>query len=284
MADSPIALQDVNSVGFNQAAATNASGYKVPQFALATWTSGVPAPVDNSNPIPVDITDSTIAATQSGTWTVQPGNTANTTPWLFSIHDGTNKASVRTTGSSSTYSLNVAIVDASGNQITSFGGGSSIIQYTEGDVDTTITGDAILWEDASDTLATVKASKPLPVQILPPSTSANTYVTYTETQLTAPGTTTTRNFAAYKRATCWVNLASINTSVTVQIEGRPTSSGSWYSLIPRSLNASPASETLTGNGLYVYQVDTTAEELRFNFVSESGGTTATLDVVWRFSV
>lgn len=26
----------------------------------------------------------TVAATQSGTWTMQPGNTANTTPWLFS--------------------------------------------------------------------------------------------------------------------------------------------------------------------------------------------------------
>src|SRR6185369_4056150 len=25
----------------------------------------------------------TVAATQSGTWTVQPGNTANTTPWLI---------------------------------------------------------------------------------------------------------------------------------------------------------------------------------------------------------
>ena len=27
---------------------------------------------------------------QNGTWTVQPGNTANTTPWLFKLHDGTN--------------------------------------------------------------------------------------------------------------------------------------------------------------------------------------------------
>jgi hypothetical protein len=29
-------------------------------------------------------------ATQAGTWTVQPGNTANTTPWLVKPHDGTN--------------------------------------------------------------------------------------------------------------------------------------------------------------------------------------------------
>ncbi len=33
-------------------------------------------------------------ASQTGTWTVQPGNTQNTTPWLESIHDGTNKANV----------------------------------------------------------------------------------------------------------------------------------------------------------------------------------------------
>lgn len=33
-------------------------------------------------------------ATQSGTWTVQPGNSANTTPWLFSINQGGNTAAV----------------------------------------------------------------------------------------------------------------------------------------------------------------------------------------------
>lgn len=36
----------------------------------------------------------TVAATQSGTWTVQPGNTANTTPWLLTISQGGNSATV----------------------------------------------------------------------------------------------------------------------------------------------------------------------------------------------
>ena len=40
------------------------------------------------------------------------------------------------------------------------GGG---IQYTEGDVDATITGQAMLWEDTGDTLRAVSANKPLPV-------------------------------------------------------------------------------------------------------------------------
>jgi hypothetical protein len=54
----------------------------------------------------------------------------------------------------------VAIVDGSGTQITSFGGGT---QYTEADTDTTITGTAVMWEDGSDTLRAVSAAKPLPV-------------------------------------------------------------------------------------------------------------------------
>lgn len=37
----------------------------------------------------------TVAVTESGTWTVQPGNTANTTPWLSKISDGTNSAAIK---------------------------------------------------------------------------------------------------------------------------------------------------------------------------------------------
>jgi hypothetical protein len=38
------------------------------------------------------------AVTQSGTWTVQPGNTANTTPWLATISHGGNSATVSAGG------------------------------------------------------------------------------------------------------------------------------------------------------------------------------------------
>lgn len=37
----------------------------------------------------------THAVTQSGTWTVQPGNTANTTPWIAKVSDGTNAAAIK---------------------------------------------------------------------------------------------------------------------------------------------------------------------------------------------
>src|SRR3989304_5181835 len=57
----------------------------------------------------------------------------------------------------------VAIEDGAGGQITSFGGGT---QYTEADVGPTITGTAVMWEDASDTLRAVSAAKPLPVNVV----------------------------------------------------------------------------------------------------------------------
>lgn len=63
------------------------------------------------------------------------------------VWDGSNTASVRDTGA--TDSLNVSVVDGSGNQVTSFGGG---VQYTEGDVDTSITGTACMMEGAANTM------------------------------------------------------------------------------------------------------------------------------------
>lgn len=61
-------------------------------------------------------------------------------------------------------SIGFFLYDGSGNIVSSFGG-SSDVQYTEGDTDTTITGNAILWEDASNTLATVqRGAKALPVR------------------------------------------------------------------------------------------------------------------------
>lgn len=42
-------------------------------------------------------------------------------------------------------------------------GSSSGVQYTEGDTDATITGTAVMWEDAANTLVAASAAKPLPV-------------------------------------------------------------------------------------------------------------------------
>jgi hypothetical protein len=64
---------------------------------------------DGGNSITVD---GTVSAVQSGTWTVQPGNTQNTTPWLTRPSDGTNNVNVKaasTAAISSDPSLVVAL-------------------------------------------------------------------------------------------------------------------------------------------------------------------------------
>jgi hypothetical protein len=53
--------------------------------------------VDASGSTGVAVTG-TVSATQSGTWTVQPGNTPNTSPWLTTISQGGNAATVSGAG------------------------------------------------------------------------------------------------------------------------------------------------------------------------------------------
>lgn len=104
-------------------------------------TSTAPTPVTTANPLPVSFQNSTLAVSQSGTWNVgtvtavtsitnpvaatQSGTwTVSATQsgtWSSRLQDGSgNAVTSRVTGSSRP--LEIAVVDASGNQITSFGG------------------------------------------------------------------------------------------------------------------------------------------------------------------
>lgn len=49
----------------------------------------------------------TFPSTQSGTWTMQPGNTANTTPWLFQIRDAAGNARGANVNASNQLSVSV---------------------------------------------------------------------------------------------------------------------------------------------------------------------------------
>jgi hypothetical protein len=117
-----------------------------------------------------------LAVTQSGTWTVGVNGAALTALQLIDdlvlAEDG-----VHSSGESGILALGVRndagtalaadgdriplSMDSSGAVRVTGGGGGT--QYTEGDVDTTITGSALLWEGASNTLTTVAAGTPLPV-------------------------------------------------------------------------------------------------------------------------
>lgn len=93
--------QLVTSITANDQLLIPCGGYKTVRLIGAAWVSGTAniladagigsqvMAVYNGN-----ATDFKVTASEGGTWTVQPGNTPNTSPWLISIHDGTNKAAV----------------------------------------------------------------------------------------------------------------------------------------------------------------------------------------------
>jgi hypothetical protein len=57
----------------------------IDNFPATQPVSGTVSVTNFANPLPVS---------ESGTWTVQPGNTANTTPWLATINQGGTSAAV----------------------------------------------------------------------------------------------------------------------------------------------------------------------------------------------
>lgn len=125
----------------------------------------------NSNPLTVAIVDGSgdqITSFGGGTqYTEDAAAAANPigtatilvrqdTPATLTTTDGDNVAQ-RGTNYGGAYTQ---IVTSAGAFVDSFGGGT---QYTEGDTDATITGTAVMWEDAGDTLRVVSAAKPLPI-------------------------------------------------------------------------------------------------------------------------
>lgn len=77
--------------------------------------------------------------------------------WQDEVQDKDNKA------------VRVSLVASAGSMP---GSGT---EYTEGDTDASITGPAIMWEDAGDTLRAVSAAKPLPVNVVSGGSSGTQY-------------------------------------------------------------------------------------------------------------
>lgn len=83
-------------------------------------------PVSVTFPSPQQVSfSSPQAVTQSSTWTMQPGNTANTTPWLFTISQGGNAATVNGSGQLAVNCGNCTGSGVSQQDNTTFTGGSS---------------------------------------------------------------------------------------------------------------------------------------------------------------
>lgn len=88
----------------------------------------------------------TIAATQSGAWTVQPGNTANTTAWLVKPNDGTNSITIKAASTAATATDTAEVVAISPNNGVSLGTsiGKTITMKTGALATTAVTADAVI--------------------------------------------------------------------------------------------------------------------------------------------
>lgn len=108
-----------------------------------------------------------VQSAQSGTYSVRPDSYATddtampATPLVVPVAgEYRNSATTYTDGDAT-----VLQSDVNGYlKVNVAAGGTSGTQYTEGDTDATITGTAILWENTSDTLATVNETTPLPTR------------------------------------------------------------------------------------------------------------------------
>ena len=140
-------------------------------------TGGPVAGGTSTNPVRTDPTGATTQPV-SGTVTSNIGTT-NGLALDATLTSGTQKAIVRGGAKGTTVAADVtsSSIDADHQALDVFikGGSSAGTEYTEGDVDSTITGQALLWEDTSDTLRAVSAVKPLPVNIVSGSSSGTEY-------------------------------------------------------------------------------------------------------------
>lgn len=110
-------------------------------------------------------------------------------------------------------------------QVIHIGSGSSAgTEYTEGATATTITGTAILWEDASDTLRAVSAAKPLPVS--GSLSVGDTVVDSTNNGSATAGATSSALVAANANRTGGVDIYNSSTTETMHYnEGGTATTG-----------------------------------------------------------
>lgn len=108
-----------------------------------------------------NLTGWTGAVSQSGTWTVQPGNTANTTPWLTTPAAGTANGATP-------YTLVAAATNNSTNVKASAG---TVYAIQTGNVNSTTPYYLKLYDKA--TAPTCGTDTPVAVYLIPPSNSGN---------------------------------------------------------------------------------------------------------------
>lgn len=100
------------------------------------------------------------------------------------------------------------------------------------------------------------------------------YDTKSFVQLTEVGSTESYSCIDFLHHTLQYKVASIDTNVVIRAEGS-LDGDNWF-----NLDANEIDTTQTADGTYAFIFNGKIKYIRFTFVSESGGTDATIDIVY----
>lgn len=222
-----------------------------PVVGLLYGESGGARVVSSTNPLPII---GSVTAVTSGTATVTGSVSVS-----GSVDTELTTADLDTGGGTDTRAVVGLVYAASGGGVlvsvanplpVTAVGGSSGTEYTEGDVDTTITGRALLWEDTGDTLRAASAAKPLPVTVISGGTAGTQY---TEDAAAAADPVATALNLIRKDT-----LAAITDADGDNVAARGTNKGELYvkhvDAIPITDNG--GSVTVDNGGTFAVQADT----------------------------
>lgn len=189
-----------------------------------------------------------LPASQSGTWTVQPGNTANTTPWLATIAQGGNSAVVKgasATPGASDPALTVSLSPNSNGLITTgtAGAASSQVVTVQGiasmtalTVSGTISGTGTAGSAASGVMTVQGIASMTPVQVSQATAaSLNATVVGTGTFAVQAAQSGTWNVGTVTTVTTLSTLTGGGVASAAADSGNPIKIGGKYNASPITL-------------------------------------------------
>lgn len=258
-------------------ATEDVSGVQHQKMKVEFGGDGVATLVSSSNPLPVDgsgvtqpvsasslplPTDAATSANQTDgsqkTQIVDAGGEAVTvTGGKLDVNASASLSGEAIPASGATTAVTVQVVDGSGNQITSFGGGT---QYTEGDTDASITGTAMLMEGAGNALVAAQgtASDGLLVNLGDNNDITGTVTANAGTNLNTSALALETTATSIKTAVETIDNAISGTEMQVDVLTMPTTTVQATNLDIRDLTSASDSievKQATGTNLHVV-VDT----------------------------
>jgi len=246
------------------------------RVTIASDTTGVLSVDDNSSSLTVDTTGTVLSVDDnSSSLTVDTTGTSG----LEVVQTTAADLNVTEANSSSIQTAVELIDDTVGTIDSAFSGKVNVIGAKAESTVPTEVADADAVAQWHDTLGrqilkgTNLGQECLDVNEIAPALLQTQVITFT--QLTAAGSTAVVNTEDYHNHTFSITLAAVDTSVDIRIEGSLDNSN-WF-----NMDDTGNDTQYTTNGTYlIHKPNFKTKYVRFTFVSEVGGTAATLDVTY----